>query len=63
MKRIPKNHKRFHYSAFLSNGKEFNFNKKIWCEVVLKLEDIGINSVREDGLNPISGYDMVGLYN
>ena len=39
---------------FVGNVEDCNLKKTVWCEVGLKLEDIGTNNVREDGLNPIS---------
>ena len=36
--------RRFH---FVRNGKEYNLHKPVWCEVGLKLAEIGTNNIRE----------------
>ena len=43
---------------FVRNGEERNFHKTVWCEVVLKMEDIGTKNVRENGFNRILVYAM-----
>ena len=38
-----------------------NLHKTVWCEVGIKLEDIGTRNVRDDELNPRLEYSMVRL--
>ena len=48
---------------FVRNVKEFVFQKTVLCEVGLQLADIETNNVREDGFNPIFGYNMLVIDN
>ena len=45
------------------NGKQYNFHKTVWCEVGMKLADIGTENIREDQLNTRLGYNMLILEN
>ena len=36
-------------------------HETLWCDVGLKMEDIGTKNVREDELNPRLGYAMARL--
>ena len=45
------------------NGEVFILNKAVWCEVGLKLSDIGTRNVREYELNIRLGYAIVRLDN
>ena len=48
---------------FLINGDYWNMNKTVWCDVGLKLKNIGIKNVRENELNPLLEYYMVRINN
>ena len=48
---------------YVRNCEDFNLHKPVWCEVGLKLSDIGTKNGREDSLNPILLYGVVKLDN
>ena len=48
---------------FVTNGKESNIHKTVWCEGDIQLAEIGTNNIREDEFNPRLVYTMVILDN
>ena len=48
---------------FVINVEKCDFYKTVWCEVGLKLSEIGTNNVREDEFNTRLGYAVVRLEN
>ena len=48
---------------FVRNGEKWKMHKIEWCEVGLKLEDIGTKNVSEPDLTPRMKYIMVRLEN
>ena len=46
---------------FVKNGEEYNLKKNVWCEIGLKLVEVGTKNIREDELNPRLGYAMVRI--